>query len=151
MIATPTEYKGVVFKSKTEAVMARAFNLQGYLWNYEPEWTKSDDGWVADFMLIYQRQEGAIQIPVVVELKPTAPTSSYKEALAKHYTAIKDTGKLPVAFVLLVVNPFDETSERYAEDFLDDGSWSRFSSFAFTTHVKSALSYRFDLQNGGGQ
>lgn len=35
--AIPTEYKGIMFKSKSEAIVARGFDLAGLLWKYEPE------------------------------------------------------------------------------------------------------------------
>lgn len=34
--AIPTEYRGVRFRSKSEAMLARCFDIAGIFWNYEP-------------------------------------------------------------------------------------------------------------------
>jgi len=46
--AIPTEYAGVVFRSKLEATWARFFDVIGLEWEYEPVML---DGWLPDFRL----------------------------------------------------------------------------------------------------
>jgi len=46
--AKPTEYAGVLFRSKLEATWARFFDVIGISWEYEPT---QISGWVPDFLL----------------------------------------------------------------------------------------------------
>lgn len=46
--AKPTEYAGVLFRSKLEATWARFFDVIGVAWEYEP--TKLP-GWIPDFLI----------------------------------------------------------------------------------------------------
>ena len=46
--AKPTEYNGVIFRSKLEATWARFFDVIGVKWEYEP---CRLPGWVPDFLL----------------------------------------------------------------------------------------------------
>lgn len=46
--AKPTEYAGVLFRSKLEATWARFFDVIGLEWEYEP---MQMQGWIPDFLL----------------------------------------------------------------------------------------------------
>lgn len=48
----PTDYKGVRFRSKSEAIFARALELRGYeIWEYEPRGFEVAD-WCPDFWCV---------------------------------------------------------------------------------------------------
>lgn len=46
--AIPTEYAGVMFRSKLEATWARFFDVIGLEWEYEP---RHLEGWLPDFLI----------------------------------------------------------------------------------------------------
>lgn len=46
--AKPTQYAGVVFRSKLEATWARFFDVIGLQWEYEPT---QISGWIPDFLI----------------------------------------------------------------------------------------------------
>ena len=62
MVAHPTTYAGVDFRSRLEARWAAFFDLMGWRWEYEPI---DEAGWVPDFLLI-----GRAYDPIPVEVKP---------------------------------------------------------------------------------
>lgn len=83
--ARPTEYKGIRFRSKSEAVFARCLDIvnttypkicPAYSWIYEAEW---DHGHPWDFHLLWNwcghcyRWDGTL----LVEFKPGEPTQTY--------------------------------------------------------------------------
>jgi hypothetical protein len=109
MKARPTEYKGVRYRSKSEAMFARFLELElderrymgshkgpwfnnglnngasGFI--YEPE-SLEVDGWKPDF-LVHQTWERIVQgysLPVtdyqIIEYKPSKPTRTYAEEFA---------------------------------------------------------------------
>ncbi len=55
--STPTEYKGITFRSRLEADFARWFDKLGVVWNYEPEGYRLENGlsYLPDFFLPAQR------------------------------------------------------------------------------------------------
>lgn len=60
--AWPTEYNGIVFRSRLEATWACFFDQMGWQWDYEPI---DLEGWVPDFMLT-----GKDGTEILVEIKP---------------------------------------------------------------------------------
>lgn len=58
--AWPTEYKGIVFRSRLEATWACFFDQMSWQWDYEPI---DLDGWAPDFMLKKDKE-------IFVEVKP---------------------------------------------------------------------------------
>jgi hypothetical protein len=81
MKAIPTEYRGVRFRSKSEAILARCFDIAGWLWLYEPKSNFEGDqpilnvhSW--DFLI-----ENQSDFQILVEYKPTKPTNQYAENL----------------------------------------------------------------------
>jgi hypothetical protein len=47
---TPTEFLGVVYRSRSEAIVAAAFNMTEIKWEYEPSHARVGD-WVPDFFI----------------------------------------------------------------------------------------------------
>jgi hypothetical protein len=86
--ARPTEYKGVVYRSRSEAMFARWLELDvaereldGFC--YEPQ-DFEVGGWVPDFMCWrVQKRNNKLSIdPVFIEYKPEIPTGTYLAELA---------------------------------------------------------------------
>lgn len=77
-----TEYKGIRFRSKSEAVFARCLNLVGHDFTYEPSCHSHD--W--DFEVIKACEAGFCVW--LIEYKPSEPTDVYLENLANK---IKDS------------------------------------------------------------
>jgi len=77
----PTEYKQIVFRSKSEAIFAHAMTLSGAQWEYEPgNW----DGYTPDFaVFLGVRGWPEIYLNVLVEYKPSIPTDTYVQRLQK--------------------------------------------------------------------
>lgn len=63
IVAHPTKYAGVLFRSRLEARWAAFFDLMLWRWEYEPF---DLNGWTPDFRLIGAKRE------VLVEVKPFA-------------------------------------------------------------------------------
>lgn len=78
----PTEYAGVRFRSKSEAVFARCLDLAGWNWTYEPSGTSHlcEHAW--DFA-VWQRGKQSSYI----EYKPSEPTRTYVDNL---HAAVED-------------------------------------------------------------
>jgi hypothetical protein len=86
MIANKTEYKKIVFDSKSEAVFARTLDLAGHLWKYHPN---EVCGHVWDFLVL---RKIYLDIPgyardgsewIYIEYKPSMPTNTYLDNLTK--------------------------------------------------------------------
>jgi len=76
--AVPTTYAGTLFKSKSEAVFARAMHIAKVAWVYE---LVDLDGYKADFLVKLgecKHDDGESDYAsFLVEYKPTQPTDSY--------------------------------------------------------------------------
>lgn len=76
MKAIKTEYKNIVYDSKSEAVFARVLDLAGHRWNYHPS---EHCGHVWDFY-IFRKQ----WMPYMfIEYKPAMPTMTYVNNLTE--------------------------------------------------------------------
>jgi len=140
----PTEYKGIVFRSKSEALVARAFDVEGGLsWLYEPQWLCDDDGWIPDFFGLFGGDEKKY-FPAVIEYKPSLPTETYLKKLEKRFIKISDQYKF---LCMCIYGSFYE--EPYQIEFLTmhKGKLNRDGSVLFYEEVvKESLKYRFDLR-----
>jgi len=79
---TPTEYKGVRFRSKSEAVFARCLDLAGWDWDYEPGVYESNPvmsihPW--DFLISRDEYwgESTSSVQMLIEYKPSRPSNQY--------------------------------------------------------------------------
>jgi hypothetical protein len=164
--ARSTEYRGVKFRSKSEAVLARCLDLANYCWMYEPypsalENCPAGHSW--DF-LVWVRHEtcGRIQldgppwlyngpvedryIPVLVEYKPIRPTDTYLENLrdrSEHFYRSCPV-KREDGTAVVWGNPWAGESQYKYEDLFCrvclDGLVDD-----LTAGMKSAAQFRFDL------
>jgi hypothetical protein len=100
----PTEYKGVVYRSKSEAMFARFLELQvsgrrlgGFC--YEPN-EMEIDGWIPDFLgwSLSKRSNRPCITYSLFEYKPKTPTATYLESLAKKIHRIVDAAEALPAY-----------------------------------------------------
>lgn len=150
--ARPTEYAGIVFRSKSEAVLARALDLHPGCagnWVYEPEMFATSDGWKPDF---YFRMVLSDSIwSGIVEYKPSPPTETYTARLKQYYEQLRQNKKLGVFdFGLLVGNPW---SGGYCvnlfcpagDDAREVASRHGAELYSIFNYFEEARRYRFDL------
>lgn len=138
----PTDFKGITFRSKTEAIFAKSLDLSAVAWEYEPERFKHASGWVPDFWICANGRSGNI-VSMVLELKPCRPTQTYLVELRQRMTDV--VGQYDYA-VIAFVNPFDNMSERGVMILQEDGTWSDSKSSAWLfRNIEHAKRHRFDL------
>lgn len=151
--AIPTEYDGVLFRSKTEAIFARAMTLSNIWWAYEPEeWRHVQSGWIPDFKLAYrtwrrEKREWGIVVSCV-ELKPSPPTAAYLDRIHRILDAMQDRFYW-VAELMVIGNPFDPESPRKLLNH-HQGVWQEVDGKILRTFFGSwdeAMQYRFDLKH----
>jgi hypothetical protein len=106
--ARPTEYKGVVYRSKSEAMFAASLDYQHKKWLYEPSFCELKDGWRPDFVLPIQ--DGNRFFFQAIEYKPARITETCRNELRDRFTELAKL-LFPVqldAYVVLF-NWFDPT------------------------------------------
>ena len=152
--ATPTEYNHTLFRSKTEAVFARALDLSGHLWEYEPDWYHHGSGWVPDFFIASRawRDGDTSEVKwrlflMCMELKPSMPTDAYLNQLSQRFMDM-ESRLIGVSENLVVCNPFEPDEPRV---FLNHnrGYWTEWSGKMprrFFSFVDEARKFRFDLK-----
>lgn len=121
--ARKTEYKGIVFDSKSEAVFARTLDLAGHYWVYHPS---PHCGHEWDFLVfpnILEIKHRMLEVggrryygpssqivgfrdPMLIEYKPKMPTMSYVENLTNRMRAN------PIESVLVWGNPWDGPAKK---------------------------------------
>ena len=86
-LAHPTDYNGIRFRSKCEAIFYRNLELGGWLVEYEPkQWLA--DGWSFDFLAVRKDECGGLLL-LLIEYKPSKPTAAYME---RHLSRIRSLG-----------------------------------------------------------
>lgn len=138
----PTEYRGIVFRSKTEAITARALDLSLYQWEYEPKQFESSDGWVPDFWCYRKSMDGFVEF--VMEVKPCRPTETYKSELANRFRGLPKTH---VNMMILYGSPFDVSIPRGFEILRDWGWENHPGENRMSIKWDEAKRYRFDLKS----
>lgn len=76
MQAIPTEYNGLIFRSRLEARWAMFFDQIGWAWEYEPD-ILNNIGWLPDFMLFGEQEN------ILVEVKPFFHFDEWKTTISK--------------------------------------------------------------------
>lgn len=92
MKAIKTEYRGVIFDSKSEAVFARTLDIAGVHWIHHPG---EHCGHPWDFLIV------ANSIETLIEYKPAMPTMTYVRNLTEAMSAN------PVESILIWGNPWN--------------------------------------------
>lgn len=108
--AVPTEYRGVRYRSKTEALVARWLDTRAstiQYW-YEPEQYEVD-GWRPDFAWLLRQEEGDKNLlfkECIIEVKPKWPTKTYMDALESRFKNIEPNAVKNIK-ALCLADPFD--------------------------------------------
>ena len=148
---TKTEYKGTVYKSKTEAIFARCLDLAGCAYKYEPAIFKANDGYVPDFV-VFDRDMNLY----IIELKPSEPTEVYRDKLANYFHTLNLHVCEKAIPVLIVFNPWEGHVSFSTYEIISKrhGMWMgvlRSPECRLTRGIKYdmrfAKKYRFDLSN----
>jgi len=148
MDATPTTYRKVLLRSKSEAIFIRGIELIGLTnWEYEPEDFKVDD-WVPDFWIVgsyYHPEEQRRKVTsVVVEYKPAPVTPSYKDLLKKRFIKILDRNYC-VTPVLACGSAFNYELPREVWSLDEQDEWEFTTDSWIFKKFDEAKNYRFDL------
>lgn len=172
--ATPTEYKGIVFRSKSEAIFARCLDFwieededKIRHWLYEVGWNGKGTEKDFDFCITSSNKSNAVLRNVAfVEYKPSKPTDTYikkwrnkSKLVINKYNSIIDYG-FGIECMLVAFNFFGEKNEAIVYSALsdvygmkttavqDNPYLERAVKFAVQVlqHKEEAKSYRFDLE-----
>ena len=141
--AIPTEYCGVKFRSKSEAIFARGLEFRQFIWQYEPWWWNVK-GWTPDFWAIRQSVTSHINVSLLIEYKPRIVTDTYKDLLLKRF---HDLGQQTCGHlcVLACGNWFDKEYDTFYIS--DAGKWKRCEKeLQLFQFIEEAAKFRFDLQ-----
>jgi len=145
-----TEYKEVVYRSKSEARVAKYLDDCVVCFEYEPDWCQVDS-WTPDFAIWREYRDGG-QGPgrgrpelTIVEYKPRMVTETYLENLGEWFSELKR--RVPFCCTHLWVGDFwDEVRCRYV--FRPSNSWHRVDGWPGDDLViaDDIKGYRFDLE-----
>tara|TARA_R110000868_G_C10936758_1_gene766747 strand:+ start:262 stop:846 length:585 start_codon:yes stop_codon:yes gene_type:complete len=151
MKSTKTEYQGVVFDSKSEAIFARAMDLDSCRWLYHP---KPHNGHEWDFIVqpfpsfgshelrvgdnFYSYLEYTPQPLILVEYKPKRPTDTYILNLQESLVGS------PIDGMIVYGDPF--SGEEYTEIVFGSRRNSR-NKILRIYNIQQAMAYRFDLKH----
>lgn len=152
-----TEYKGVVYRSKSEAIFSRAWG-QCHKWGpesnlqYEPEFA-SIPNYTPDFAYCSFTSFGK-WIFTVIEYKPRRPTVTYISQFAERLKAIDSHlgGQLSYGSAIYWSNGFGCSDFGVIRPVLDNttGEWALGEAEEWDDLLKQefikATKYRFDLQ-----
>jgi hypothetical protein len=153
MEARPTEYLGVVYKSKTEAMFALLLNIvtdEYSSFTYEEIRFKTPDGYIPDFTKYISVGNHTTDFIEMIEIKPSVPNKTYIEYLEKQFQWIEKNDRFNfITFhTLYIFNPYqkifksvyyDRETKKMDMDNLDDVGWFNEKYF------DELLNYRFDL------
>jgi hydroxymethylpyrimidine pyrophosphatase-like HAD family hydrolase len=145
--AIPTTYKGISFRSKTEARFAVALDrMTGvYDWHYEQE--RIGD-WLVDFTVWIEER---LDVCLHIEIKPSEPTKEYIRWIASQTKGMTKAEGVAHVPLLLVIDPH---KIYYIGDPLNDQETilCRFLACVFLDRYSAvhdlSLNYRFDLEKG---
>jgi len=166
--AIPTEYRGIRFDSKSEAVFARLLDLHGIDWEHQHPISHEGHDW--DFLLWlpdytsftafpngYDVDEGCSTSaresvrPCLIELKPSEPTDTYLLRLEKGHGSPQNEMRI-VAWG----NPWEggvRNATYECKELIWNKTWNPgrlswvngFCGFDSSDRIDEAKSYRFDL------
>lgn len=159
-----TEYKGIVFDSKSEAIFARKLDLDSInsentifvSWEYHPE-NFVVNNYCPDFLTqIYIRSDDDKVITKVdlIEYKPSVPTKTYINRLTGYFEYIKENDQFNTVRRLFICSGsvFDSIEFNVIELNCDlggttvndiTGKYGLFSKL----NLNEARQYRFDLEH----
>jgi hypothetical protein len=139
----PTQYSGVLFRSKSEAIFARSLELRGYVaWEYEPNEWATEDGWRPDFWAIGKNKKLHKIFSAIIEYKPTMVTQAYFEQATRRFLSLGD--KLHNhAEVIACGNSFDKERKTFVKT---KNGWEEMEhAIGLFLKIEEAAKYRYDL------
>jgi len=167
-VPTPTEYKGVVFRSKSEAVFARAIDIVNewwdgrpkapgtvlrptrFSWMYEPKAHSHD--W--DFEIVDRHCQYCGARILLIEYKPSMPTMTYvNNLIAKvRESAERYQGRTPIDSYIVWGSPWNPPQTGWGTVYVCYPVFSRWGKFGWGDFEPMAdhganepWSYRHDL------
>lgn len=141
MTPIPTEYRGIRFRSKCEAVFARNLDLNSVLWEYEPT-LYTDWGYVPDFRICKQAKGRVGMTDGIIEYKPTDVTQTYLDNLSYKISTFPTLAQNIFGFVVACGNAY-EKQPRHA--YVLDGHWKKVPTTWMFQRIEEASTFRFDL------
>ena len=156
MEARPTDFRGITYRSKCEAMFALWLELRNssdVVIEYEPDWAELKD-YVPDFAVFRPLNAGE-RIPQfetsieIIEYKPSRPTFTYvKDCMAKNAMIIETFFK-PHRYVEAAISVY--FGSVYSEDrgvftYNGNGSFGVSSMDWMRGHEKTIREFRFDLE-----
>lgn len=150
---TPTEYRGVRYRSRHEASFALLLDMQGNNFMYEPAEFRVN-AWTPDF--VTWRTAGhvpGLQFPrfTVIELKPVRPTLTYAQGLANNVQVLQQRFGKRLLIGRLVYGDLWKPETMMVVTFFESDKVCLGQQQLMIRPEEAAeiKSYRFDLENGG--
>ncbi len=160
--ASPTEYRGVVYRSKSEAMFARYLELEGEREGdpfgiiYEPEYFTTGDGWTPDFLrwrVIHLDNKPGV-LNTLYEYKPSRPTATYINKFVERTREIQNRfsndGHCDLLFLLFFGSVYNE-DRGYAFGGTQIADFTGLRSIDWMEGYEGAIrTTRFDLEAPNG-
>lgn len=157
MEARATEFRGITYRSKCEAMFALWLELRNSndtIIQYEPDWAEIDD-YVPDFAVFRPVDSSNGNLPVfetsieIIEYKPSRPTFTYvKDCIDKIYGIIKTHASSPRYDEKAISIYYGSiyTDDRGVFYHSGDGSFRVSNVDWLRGHEKAIRDFRFDLE-----
>ena len=141
--AIPTDFMGIRFRSKSEAMFANMLEQLGQSWFYEPSFLKVGD-YTPDFISIGKYENDLIVN--IIEYKPGKPTRAYLERVMSKAKSISDrTGAFPKSFSIISINFFEPFNVKRLS--IQAWRWVEIERHDFTEEMFNRVkTYRYDLE-----
>lgn len=140
-----TEFMGVVFRSKSEAIFAKALHDLGYWFRYEPSYFDVD-GWKPDFHVLMTG--GKSMLEVIIEYKPANVSETYRKSLEKRFCHLYNKHALyDVCFSLASMSAYESGLDGLEQYSCGENQWHKAKVITelLQNKMASAKLYRFDL------
>lgn len=170
--AIPTRYKGIVYRSRSEARFAAFLHFSGCGFTYEPEFLKLPNLYVPDFAIFFPLRvidfgEGEFNVGfpmnlTVIDYKPTMPNDEWRDSIHVNFKDISrklaSFGLSQFEFCLVVGNIYDDEGARKVFRFNRDtlngefedcsvGGWDQLMRWKYEPEaIQYAKKYRYDLE-----
>lgn len=143
----PTEYLGILFRSKSEAMFARWIDSMGVQWDYEPEALRVGE-WRPDFVMQPNASQGEIQI-FVVEYKPRLPTKAYLGDFSGRFAALSEKNSLFKMEAIVACVDWFSDSENTLLALMPDGTFGEqvVEWLPNERQKEKVRQFRFDLKS----
>jgi hypothetical protein len=164
--ASPTEYKRIKMRSKSEAIFARCLDLtcgsgseNEPSFIYEPNTINNQFSLGRSWDFLVFRELNGMRVAILIELKPSLPTDTYVEQIrgiasteVKRFSSSKISEECEIIVVLIHGSAWSKNEVPYTIEVLASsvalsGRLKSISNWLGITRqtVASAIAYRFDL------